>query len=166
MGMVPHAVHLIAVPESGTGLARDIGEAHRRYTRRINFREGWRGHLWQERFASFPLDESYLLAAARYVEMNPVGAGLVDSPGDYPWSSSQAHLAGQDDLLARVEPLLAIIPDWKGFLSLSSEEELSAMRKHERSGRPLGEASFVEQLEADLARQLSPQKRGPKPKGG
>jgi len=43
-------------------------EAHRRYTRRVNFREGWRGHLWQGRFASFPLDERYLLAAARYIE--------------------------------------------------------------------------------------------------
>jgi putative transposase len=57
------------------------GEAHRRYTRRINFREKWRGHLWQERFASFPMNESYLLAAARYVEMNPVAAGIVE--GEY-----------------------------------------------------------------------------------
>ena len=67
LGMVPDAqhVHLIAVPESEEGLARAIGEAHRRYTRRINFREKWRGHLWQERFASFPMDERYLLAAAR-----------------------------------------------------------------------------------------------------
>ena len=48
-----------------------IGEAHRRYTRMINFREGWRGHLWQGRLASFVLDEEYLLAATRYVELNP-----------------------------------------------------------------------------------------------
>jgi putative transposase len=83
------------VPELETGLARAVGEAHRRYTRRINFREGWRGHLWQERFASFPMDENYLLAAVRYVEMNPVAAGLVKKPEDYPWSSAKAHLAGQ-----------------------------------------------------------------------
>lgn len=76
--IVPNHVHLIAVPETQEGLARAIGEAHRRYTRLINFREGWRGHLWQERFASFPMDESYLLAAARYVEMNPVASGLVN----------------------------------------------------------------------------------------
>lgn len=75
--LMPNHVHLIAVPETEDGLARAIGEAHRRYTRRINFREKWKGHLWQERFASFPMDESYLLAAARYVEMNPVAAGIV-----------------------------------------------------------------------------------------
>lgn len=96
---IPHHVHLIAVPSAPESLARAIGEAHRRYTRMINFRENWRGHLWQERFASFPLGESYLLAAAKYVEMNPVAAGLVEKPGEYPWSSARAHLAGEDDHL-------------------------------------------------------------------
>lgn len=162
--LMPNHVHLIAVPESEIGLARAIGEAHRRYTRRINFREGWRGHLWQERFASFPMDESYLLAAARYVEMNPVAAGLVANPGDYLWSSARAHIAGQDDRLTKIEPLLSIIPDWNEFLSLSTEEELEVLHKHERSGRPLGQVPFVERLEGDLERHLSPQKRGPKPK--
>ena len=75
--LMPNHVHLIAVPQTETGLARAIGEAHRRYTRHINFREKWRGHLWQERFASFPMDERHLLAAARYFEMNPVAAKLV-----------------------------------------------------------------------------------------
>ena len=74
--LMPNHVHLIAVPKSEDGLRRAIGKAHRRYTRRVNFREQWRGHLWQGRFASFVLDEPYLLAAARYVELNPVRAGL------------------------------------------------------------------------------------------
>jgi len=69
-------VHLIAVPKSEEGLRRAIGEAHRRYTRRVNFRKKWRGHLWQGRFASFVMDEPHLPACARYVEMNPVRAGL------------------------------------------------------------------------------------------
>jgi putative transposase len=77
---MPNHVHLIAVPKTETSLARALGEAHRRYTRRINFRENWRGHLWQERFASFPMDESHLLAAVRYVEMNPVVAGWLPTP--------------------------------------------------------------------------------------
>ena len=67
--LMPNHVHLIAVPQSADGLGRAIGEAHRRYTRMVNFREGWRGHLWQGRFASFVLDEPYLLTAARYVEV-------------------------------------------------------------------------------------------------
>jgi putative transposase len=69
--------------------------ARRRYTRRINFREKWRGYLWQGRFASFMMDEPHLLAAARYVELNPVRAGLVAKAGDWPWSSAQAHLRGE-----------------------------------------------------------------------
>ena len=63
--LMPNHVHLIAVPKTEDGLRRAIGEAHRRYTRRINFREKWRGYLWQGRFASFIMDEPYLLAAAR-----------------------------------------------------------------------------------------------------
>jgi putative transposase len=164
LGLVPDAqhYHLIALPESEKGLARAIGEVHRRYTRRINFREGWRGHLWQERFASFPMDNSYLLAAARYVEMNPVAAGMVAYPADYQWSSARAHLAAKDDQLAKVEPLLSIIDNWKDFLSLPTEEETAIFRKHERTGRPLGQSVFVEGLEKHLGRVLCPQKPGPK----
>ena len=72
--LMPNHVHLIAVPKREDSLRRAIGEAHRRYTRRVNLREGWRGHLWQERFSSFVLDEPYLLTSARYVELNPVRA--------------------------------------------------------------------------------------------
>ncbi len=60
-------VHAVAVPESKDGLAKAVGEAHRRYTRYVSFREGWRGHLWQGRFKSSVMDESYLLAAVRYI---------------------------------------------------------------------------------------------------
>jgi putative transposase len=77
---LPKHVHLIAVPSSEGGLRRALGEAHGRYTRYVNFREGWRGHLWQGRFASFVMDESYLLATVRYVELNPVRAHLVKEP--------------------------------------------------------------------------------------
>ena len=69
--LMPNHVHLIAVPQSPDGLRLAIGEVHRRYTRMVNFREGWRGHLRQGRFASFMLDEPYVLTAARYVELNP-----------------------------------------------------------------------------------------------
>jgi putative transposase len=55
--LMPNHVHLIVLPQSADRLGRAIGEAHRRYTRMVNFREGWRGHLWKGRFASFVLDE-------------------------------------------------------------------------------------------------------------
>jgi len=75
--LMPNHIHLIAVPQSADGLRRAIGEAHRRYTRLVNFREGWRGHLWKERFASFVLDEHYLLTTARYA---PVGSDPMSRP--------------------------------------------------------------------------------------
>ena len=161
--LMPNHVHLIAVPETEAALGLAIGEAHRRYTRRINFREGWRGHLWQGRFASFPMDERHLLAAARYVELNPVRAGITKRPEDYAWSSARAHLAGRDDRLVKAGPLLDMVGDWAAFLAGGlGEDEGNVLRKHERSGRPLGGAGFIERLETELGRSLKMGKPGPK----
>ena len=163
--LMPNHVHLIAVPDSEDALRRGIGEAHRRYSRMINFREDWRGHLWQGRFASFPLDQTYLLAAARYIEQNPVRAGLVPDPQSWHWSSARAHLAGTDDELVRVEPLLEMVGDWRLFLSeMATEEQLDDIRRHERTGRPLGPEHFLDHLESLLDRTLKPEKPGPKGK--
>jgi len=164
--LMPNHVHLIAVPESEDGLRRAIGEAHRRYTRHINFREQWRGHLWQGRFASFLMDEKYLLTATRYIELNPVRAGLVSIPEEYPWSSAKAHMKGRNDDLVKVQPLLRMVDDWRQFLSGDvSDEEYELLQRHERTGRPLGSTSFIEQLENKLSRILTPQKGG-RPKKG
>ncbi len=163
--LMPNHVHLIAVPESEDSLRRGIGEAHRRYSRMINFRQDWRGHLWQGRFASFPMDETYLLAAVRYVELNPVRARLVEDAASWPWSSAHAHLGGLDDKLVKVTPLLGMAGEWKLFLSAATDEEMDKIRRHERSGRPLGSESFVERLESALDRLLKPGKPGPKGKG-
>ena len=163
--LMPNHVHLIAVPQSEDGLARAIGEAHRRYRRRMNFREGWRGYLWQGRLASFVMDEPYLLGAARYVELNAVRAGLVVDAADWTWSSATAHLSGRDDGLVRVAPLLAMLSDWGGFLNRAiAEEELRDLREHARSGCPLGNATFLERLEKAAGRVLRPRKAGRPPK--
>jgi putative transposase len=161
--LMPNHVHLIATPSSEDGLRRGIGEAHRRYTRFINLRKKWVGHLWQERFASNPLDEEYLLAATRFVELNPVRARLVNRPEQYRWSSARAHLAGKNDKLVKVAPLLKRVGDWKPFLSSGlGRMEAAAIRRHERTGRPLGSEAFVVRLEHSLDRRLRPHKPGPK----
>src|SRR4030065_260441 len=150
--MSNHA-HLIVVPESEDALRKGIGEAHRRYTRRVNFREGWRGHLWQGRFASFPMDKTHLYLAARYVELNPVRAKLVKKPHEYRWSSAYAHIAGRDDRLVHVAPLLEMFGKWDDFLSRGlSDEEIEGFQYHERTGRPLGTDSFIARLENVLGR--------------
>ena len=98
--LMPNHVHLIVTPADRNGLRRTFGEAHRRYTGAINARFGWTGHLFQGRFGAVVMDEPHLLAAARYIALNPVVAGLVRHAGDWPWSSARAHLAGEDDELA------------------------------------------------------------------
>ncbi len=163
--LMPNHVHLIAAPESEDGLRRAIGEAHRRYTRRINFREGWRGHLWQGRFASFVMDNKYLLSAVRYVAMNPVKAGLVRRPEDYRWSSTSAYLHGKEDLLTKVFGLNEMVDDWPEFFSQGVDSVFAEkMHKHEQTGRPLGSQSFIAGLEKILDRILRPKKAGRKPK--
>src|SRR5437762_754215 len=108
--LMPNHVHLIVVPGDEHGLARAIGEAHRRYTNFINARGRWIGHLFQARFASVVMDEEHLIAAARYVSLNPVRARLVKRAEDWPWSSVRAHLAARDDGLVKVKPLLDRVP--------------------------------------------------------
>jgi len=78
--LMPNHVHLIVIPKTETSLAKGIGEAHKAYTRRINFRQAARGYLFQGRFASCPLDERHLFAAVRYIPRNPVRARLVADP--------------------------------------------------------------------------------------
>ncbi len=163
--LMPNHVHLILVPADEDGLRRAVAEAHRRYTRRINAAMGWTGYLWQGRFASFPMDEAYLAAAARYVELNPVRAGLAKGPRNWPWSSARAHFKGRDDGLAQVAPLLERFGDWRRFLAGGLDEDSrQALRRHERTGRPLGSDDFVETLEGRTGRTLTKRKPGRKPK--
>ncbi len=162
--LMTNHVHLVAVPRQEDSLAQGIGEAHRRYTRFVNFREGWRGYLFQGRFHSFPLEGNYVLSGVRYVLRNPVRAGLVKKPWDYRWSNARWFIGAQaDDPLAVPSGLLADITDWRAFL-LQEDDALASFRRHARTGRPLGSGEFLTQLEEQTGRTLRPRKRGPKPK--
>jgi putative transposase len=163
--LMPNHVHLVAVPAAAADLRRAIGEAHVRYTRRINLREGWRGHLWQGRFASFPMDDTHLHACVRYIERNPVRARLVARPEDWAHSSARAHLSGRDDAMVSVQPLLSAIGNWRAFLADATSDRLRpAFGYHERSGRPMGSDAFIEQLETETRCRLRKQQPGRKPK--
>ena len=162
--LMPNHVHFVIVPEHETSLACLFQEAHRRYTRRINFRENWRGHLWQERFHSFVMDERHLNATVRYVELNPVAARLCTKPQEWRWSSVHAHLNQKDDELVSVKPMLDRHPNWSDYLAcVQSEETLKKVRMHTRTGRPLGSEKFIETLESVSGRSLKPRKPGRRP---
>jgi REP-associated tyrosine transposase len=160
--LMPNHVHLIATPEREGSLARGIGETHRRYTRHINFKKGWKGYLWQGRFASFSMDENYLLAACCYVELNPVRAKLCERPEDYRWSSARAHLAGKDDVLVKVQPMLDRVSNWPELLASGDQALFDDMRMHERTGRPLGSEGFMAKMSSIVGRELGKKKPGPK----
>ncbi len=162
--LMPNHVHLVMVPGHADGLREAIGEAHRRYTRRINFRENWRGHLWQERFHSFPMDERYLMSTVRYVENNPVKAKLCRHASEWRWSSAQAHLNGVDDTLVKVSPMLERIGDWEAYLSMNDNDadKEQSIQMHSRTGRPLGSEDFLKHLEIETGLSFMPQKPGPK----
>ena len=163
--LMPNHVHLIVVPLMPDSLAVCIGEVHRRYTERINKRQGWKGYLWQGRFFSFPIDDWHLLAAVRYILLNPVRAGLVKKAEDWPYSSARAHLRGESDEVVNFGPLEQRIEDWKAFLRApESDSQREQLQLHSRTGRPLGSIGFVMNLERELGRPLLPRKPGPKKK--
>ncbi|HYI49096.1 MAG TPA: transposase [Allosphingosinicella sp.] len=159
--LMPNHVHRVLVPANADGLRAALGETHRRYTWAVNQRHGWRGHLWQSRFSSCPMDETHLLACMRYVELNPVRAGLVARPEQWRWSSARAHLGLAGDKATDPAPMRARVPDWRGLLDSGLEEgERDLIRAAERSGRPLGGAAFLEGLAAALGRPVAPRPRG------
>lgn len=146
--LMPNHVHLVLTPLDESGLARAIGETHRRYSAAVNGRQGWSGHLFQARFASVVMDERHLLVAARYVALNPVRAGLAARAEDWRWSSVHAHLAGKDDGVVTVAPLLSRIERFADTLETPDREpvEFTALRVAETSGHPLGDQSFIDGL--------------------
>jgi putative transposase len=163
--LMPNHVHFIMAPTHEDGLRATFAEAHRRYTARIHAREKWTGHLWQGRFSSTCMDERHLIAAARYVPMNPVRARLVDKAADWRWSSARAHLAGKDDGVVTVGPILDRIGDFGGLLEAAEDEAaVMGIRRSRSTGRPVGSEDWIKSLETSLGLQLAPAKRGPKPR--
>ena len=162
--LMTNHVHLIVVPASEQGLARGLGETHQRYTRYINFRQGWRGYLWQGRFASVPLDEPHLIAAMRYVERNPVEAGVAARAEEYPWSSARAHVTGTRDPLLSPHPLQDAIADWSAFLATPEAEPTTRQLEQQlQTGRPHGHAAFLDQLERQLGQSVRKRSPGRQP---
>ena len=163
--LMPNHVHLILKPARADDLGRAVGETHRRYTNFINARGRWTGHLFQSRFASVVLDDSHLIRAVCYVSLNPVRARLVSRPEEWKWSSVRAHLAGVDDGLVKVGPVLDRIPHLHALLEGGADEDFSDLRRAETTGRPLGAPEFVTGLENLLGRKIARRAPGRKSTG-
>jgi len=169
--LMTNHIHLIVVPGHAKSLALALREAHSRYSLEMNHAQGWDGHLWQNRFFSCALEEDHFLTAMRYVEQNPVRAGLVAHASDWRWSSARAHGSPgvQDGVLDwewerwtqdagwrcwRHE-------DWRASLTMEQrEEQLEQIRRATRLGEPLGSEAFVRRLEKLADRRLRVWKPG------
>ena len=167
--LMANHVHWIVVPERVESLAQGIGRVHRRYSAWFNHRHGWSGHLWANRFFSTALDDRYLWFAARYVERNPVRAGIVRDPTDYPWSSARANALGESSrLLDPDRPFARPHAEWAVWLraedgSAAVAEQL--VRTNTCTGRPTGSREFAQSMEAALGRALISRGRGRPSKG-
>ncbi len=167
--LMTNHVHLVVVPDRQDSLAKALGRTHNDYARWLHIRQRQVGHLWQNRFHSCPLEGRHIWDAIRYVELNPVRAGLVRAAEDWPWSSAAAHLTGEDDWrLTAMEwwrEQWTGAGEWRIALESGIREAGFAARLREatRTGRPLGTDEFTKKLESKTGRFLHPRKRGPKP---
>jgi putative transposase len=160
--LMTNHVHFVAVPKREDSLARTFHGTHQRYSLYLNKRMKRCGHLWQGRFFSCPLDESHAYLAVRYVERNPVRAGLVAEAEEYAWSSARGHVYRcADALVTAGNPFERSIPDWKAYLSEGeSDERRAALKRATLTGRPMGSDRFVERMEETLGRRLHALPRG------
>ena len=167
---MPNHVHLIAVPQNPTALARTLQRDHSDYARALHLRLQRVGHLWQARYASVPLDEQHFWAALVYVEQNPLRAGLVGDCSDWRWSSARCHSGLADDaLLDLVEWRKQFTPQtWKRVLEIGLADAAMEQRIREatQKGWPLGSPAFVDRVEVALERTARPGRAGRRRENG
>lgn len=158
--LMPNHVHLILVPSDADGLRRALAAVHRRYAGYIHARLRRTGHFWQGRFGCTAMDDTHLLAAMRYVVLNPVRAQLVDDPSAWRWSSFHAQL-GTDDGVTATTSTRSRYSDFRAMLGSQDDQTgWDRLRRAETIGRPVGEADFVASLEEASGRRLASAKRG------
>jgi REP-associated tyrosine transposase len=164
--LMTNHVHLIAVPERDESLARALRHAHSEYSLALNRSERRSGHVWQNRYYSCPMSADRLLSALRYVELNPVRAGMAGAAWDWPWSSARAHTtAGTSDGVLCCDWIEYFgqwtYGEWTELLAAGSPNgECETLRRATQTGAPLGPPEFVAALERQTGRRLRVWKRG------
>lgn len=155
--LMSNHVHILSVPRKQESLSRGIGGTNLIYTQYINRKYKRSGRLWQNRFFSTIIDkESYLWAAASYIERNPVRAKLVAKAEDYPWSSVRAHISGvTDNVLSDYGWLQTRERDaYREFIRHEEAEFEASVRMATSTGRPLGTETFISRIEKILHRKI------------
>jgi len=167
-------VHLLLTPETDDGVSRLMQTLGRKYVRYFNYTYKRSGTLWEGRFKSCVVEaENYLLLCQRYIELNPVRAGMVEAPGDYTWSSYRANGLGQparfwaphsvyQQLGKTVAERTAAYRElFRGQLASTL---LHKIRQASNQGMALGSDRFKQEVERLAGRRVVVLKRGPKTK--
>lgn len=149
--LMTNHIHLVAVPGFESSLGDSIGRTHQMYSDFFNAKYARKGHLWQARYYSCPMDMEHTLNALAYVELNPVRAGIVKDAWDYPWSSAAAHVGKRGDRLLNLSRWFHefTTDEWVENVGGFKEkpEAVEEIRRHTHKGRPLGrEKTFLEQI--------------------
>ena len=162
--LMSNHVHIIATPHDSNGLHRTFERVEGDYARAIHIRLNRRGHLWQGRFRSAPMDEDHFWAAMVYVEQNPIRAGLVKAATEWRWSSARAHVEGRPDPLLDLARWRATYTQdqWRECLTLGLKDAslLQRIRESTRTGRPAASELVLDELERKLDQSLRPRNVG------
>lgn len=163
-------VHLLVTPTSDTGVSRVMQSVGRRYVRRFNDRYQRTGTLWEGRYrASLVQTDQYLHACYRYIELNPVRAGLVDRPGNYPWSSHRANALGRYDPIVSTHDVYAALGGNSSdrqsayralFRSTLDDDTIASIRIATNKGWALGSKRFRDEIADLLGRRTQPVRCG------
>jgi putative transposase len=159
--LMTNHVHLLVTPEHATSVSRFMKNVAQRYTQRFNKKHKRTGSLWEGRFHSSIVDTGYLLCCQRYIDLNPVRAGMVPHPAFYRWSSYHAYADGTASTLVRAH---------RQFMTLGTDEqsrraaylaflneavspvELERIRSAARGGFALGTPEFGERIASLLGK--------------
>jgi putative transposase len=161
--LMTNHVHWVVSAGRADSLAVFFRRVHGRYAQYLNARRDRTGHLWQNRFFSCPLGPTHLWRTLRYVELNPVRAGLVDKSADYKWSTAAVHLGGPDAEAGRlldwnVWREAGGAQNWRSLLASGEEDyrEIREIRACTFSGKPYGSDQFVREMEQRFQRHWRP----------
>jgi putative transposase len=168
--LMPNHVHLLVTPQATGGVAAMMQDVGRRYVRIFNDEHGRTGTLWEGRYKSSLIDtETYLMTCHRYIELNPVRAGLIADPGSYRWSSHRHYAFGLDDPQISKHPIFDRLGDNPtsrccAFRALFREpieaESIERIRLTTNQGWALGSDVFLDQVERISGQIVRPPKRG------
>jgi len=160
--LMDNHVHFIVKPEAWDSLAKTFCVTHQRYALYLNKRLKEHGHRWQSRYYSCVVLGTHIARAVRYVESNPVRAGMAKTPWAHPWSSARAHLGKPYRIikLADISEYIQVA-SWKKYLLMKEEEDmLKYLRESALQGRVFGPLTVIQKLQKNLKQKLLPCARG------